>query len=53
MKQCREIVDVIKTHAVNHWEYDWDEVKVIELTKYDVTVDLLAAFIPSLIKPNR
>ena len=46
IKRCKEILEVIQTHAEENWDYEDTELESIELIKLDVAVDLKGAFLP-------
>ena len=48
MKRCKEILEVIQTHAEENWDYEGTELESIELIKYDVAVDLKGSFLPKV-----
>ena len=44
MGEVQRIVEVVKEHAAVFWQYTKEELGEVELTKVDVTMDLLGGF---------
>ena len=47
MTQLMQVLETTREHAEVFWGFSKDELAMIELTKLDVTVDMLGSFIPS------